>query len=155
MRFSDWRIGAKLGLAFVLVVVLAAVLGAVSLVQLARIHAAADDMATRLLPSVAQAGEVRVLLNRMRRSEAGLVTAQRQDDMQKAVDQVQARGADLQKAEAQYASLLSEGARSFSNSTRTARRSTSSCMPTWPTLPKAWTTAVPRRWNCRAITDCP
>ena len=113
MRFSDWRIGAKLGLAFVLVVVLAAVLGAVSLVQLARIHAAADDMATRLLPSVAQAGEVRVLLNRMRRSEAGLVTAQRQDDMQKAVDQVQARGADLQKAEAQYASLLSEGARSL------------------------------------------
>ncbi|MGL4807469.1 MAG: methyl-accepting chemotaxis protein, partial [Giesbergeria sp.] len=113
MRFSDWRIGAKLGLAFVLVVVLAAVLGAVSLVQLARIHEAADDMATRLLPSVAQAGEVRVLLNRMRRSEAGLVTAQRQDDMQKAVDQVQARGADLQKAEAQYASLLSEGARSL------------------------------------------
>ena len=68
MRFSDGRIGAKLGLAFVLVVVLAAILGAVSLVQLSRIHAAAEDMAARLLPSVAQAGEVRVLLNRIRRS---------------------------------------------------------------------------------------
>jgi len=100
MRFSDWRIGAKLGLAFVLVVVLAAVLGAVSLVQLARIHAGADDMATRLLPSVSQAGEVRVLLNRMRRSEAGIVTATRQEDMQAAVDQVQARLGELKAVEA-------------------------------------------------------
>ena len=112
MRFSDWRIGAKLGLAFVLVVVLAAVLGAVSLVQLARIHAGADDMATRLLPSVSQAGEVRVLLNRMRRSEAGIVTATRQEDMQAAVDQVQARLGELKAVEAQYATLLNESARS-------------------------------------------
>ncbi|MCL4771281.1 MAG: MCP four helix bundle domain-containing protein [Burkholderiaceae bacterium] len=112
MRFSDWRIGAKLGLAFVLVVVLAAVLGAVSLVQLSRIHAGADDMATRLLPSVSQAGEVRVLLNRMRRSEAGIVTATRQEDMQAAVDQVQARLSELKAVEAQYATLLNESARS-------------------------------------------
>ena len=112
MRFSDWRIGAKLGLAFVLVVVLAALLGAVSLVQLARIHAGADDMATRLLPSVSQAGEVRVLLNRMRRSEAGIVTATRQEDMQAAVDQVQARLSELKAVEAQYATLLNESARS-------------------------------------------
>jgi methyl-accepting chemotaxis protein len=112
MRFSDWRIGAKRGLAFVLVVVLAALLGAVSLVQLARIHAGADDMVTRLLPSVSQAGEVRVLLNRMRRSEAGIVTATRQEDMQAAVDQVQARLGELKAVEAQYATLLNESARS-------------------------------------------
>ena len=112
MRFSDWRIGAKLGLAFILVAVLAAVPGAVSLVQLARIHAGADDMATRLLPSVSQAGEVRVLLNRMRRSEAGIVTATRQEDMQAAVDQVQARLGELKAVEAQYATLLNESARS-------------------------------------------
>ncbi|MBI3102921.1 MAG: MCP four helix bundle domain-containing protein, partial [Burkholderiales bacterium] len=112
MRFSDWRIGAKLGLAFVLVVVLAAILGTVSLVQLSRIHAAAEDMAARLLPSVAQAGEVRVLLNRIRRSEAGIVTAARQDEMQAAVDQVQARLNELKTAEAQYATLLGESARS-------------------------------------------
>ncbi len=112
MRFSDWRIGAKLGLAFVLVVVLAAILGAVSLVQISRIHTAAEDMAARLLPSVAQAGEVRVLLNRIRRSEAGIVTAARQDEMQAAVDQVQARLNELKTAEAQYATLLGESARS-------------------------------------------
>ena len=56
-------------------VLLTALLGAIALVQMSRIHANAEEIATNLLPSVTQTGELRVLLNRMRRAEAGMVGA--------------------------------------------------------------------------------
>ena len=49
-------------------VLLTALLGALALVQMSRIHANAEEIATNLLPSVTQTGELRVLLNRMRRA---------------------------------------------------------------------------------------
>lgn len=76
MKVSDLRIGVKLGAGFLAVVLLTTVLGLIALVQMSRIHANAErDVATNLLPSVAQTGDLRVLYNLMRRSEAGMVTA--------------------------------------------------------------------------------
>ena len=75
MRVSDLRIGVKLGAGFLAVVLFTTLLGVMALVQMSRIHQGADQIATNLLPSVAQTGELRVLLNRMRRSEAGVVTS--------------------------------------------------------------------------------
>ena len=49
-------------------VLLTALLGAIALVQMSRIHTNADEIAANLLPSVTQTGELRVLLNRMRRA---------------------------------------------------------------------------------------
>ena len=75
MKISDVRIGVKLGLGFFAIVLLTLALGMVSLVQLSRMNAQTSNIAEQLLPGVAHAGELRVLVNRMRRAEAGLITA--------------------------------------------------------------------------------
>jgi hypothetical protein len=57
MKVSDLRIGVKLGAGFLAVVLLTTVLGLIALVQMSRIHANAEEIATNLLPSVAQTGD--------------------------------------------------------------------------------------------------
>ncbi len=95
MKISDLRIGIKLALGFFGVVLLTTVLGAIALVQMSRIHANAQDVATNLLPSVVQTGELRVLLNRMRCSEAGIVTARSTAEVAAFAQQLDARHKDL------------------------------------------------------------
>ena len=95
MKISDLRIGVKLAAGFLAVVLLTALLGALALVQMSRIHANADEIATNLLPSVTQTGELRVLLNRMRRAEAGMVGARSAAEVKAFAEQVAARHKDL------------------------------------------------------------
>ena len=76
-------------------VLLTALLGAIALVQMSRIHANAEEIATNLLPSVTQTGELRVLLNRMRRAEAGMVGARSAAEVKAFAEQVAARHRDL------------------------------------------------------------
>lgn len=83
------------------------VLGGIALVQMSRIHANAQEMSSNLLPSVVQTGELRVLLNRMRRSEAGIVTARSTAEVAAFAQQVAARHKDVEAAEAIYEPLLS------------------------------------------------
>jgi len=106
MKISDLRIGVKLGAGFLAVVLFTALLGAISLVQLSRMYDNTEEIATNLLPSVAQAGELRVLLNRMRRSEAGLVTSRSQAEVSAFADQVALRHKDLDRIEAAYDALV-------------------------------------------------
>ena len=106
MKISDLRIGVKLGLGFCILVLFTALLGAVALVQMSRIHSTADEMASRVLPIVSQTGELRVLLNRMRRSEAGMITANSAAEVTAFVDQVAARTKDIASVEARYETLL-------------------------------------------------
>ena len=107
MKISDLRIGAKLGLGFCILVLFTALLGAVALVQLSRIHTQADEVASRILPIVSQTGELRVLLNRIRRSEAGVVTASSMAEVTGFVDQVAARTKELASLESRFEKLLS------------------------------------------------
>ena len=72
-------------------VLLTALLGALALVQMSRIHATAEEIATNLLPSVTQTGELRVLLNRMRRADAGMVGARSAAEVKAFAEQVAAR----------------------------------------------------------------
>jgi len=106
MKISDLRIGVKLGLGFCILVLFTALLGAVALAQLSRMHGQADEMASRVLPIVSQTGDLRVLLNRMRRSEAGMITANSAAEVAGFVDQVAARMKDLAAIEAGYEALL-------------------------------------------------
>ncbi len=106
MKISDLRIGVKLAAGFLAVVLLTALLGAISLVQMSRIHANAEEIATNLLPSVTQTGELRVLLNRMRRAEAGMVTARSAAEVKAFAEQVAGRHKDLSRVEAVYESLI-------------------------------------------------
>ncbi len=109
MKISDVRIGLKLGIGFFALVLLTALLGAVSLFQLSRIHHNAQEIASNLLPSVGYTGELRVLMNRMRRSEAGLTTARSKAEVQAFAEQMNARAKDLERVEAQYEPLVSAG----------------------------------------------
>ena len=89
-----------------MVVLLTALLGAPALVQMSRIHTNADEIATNLLPSVTQTGELRVLLNRMRRAEAGMVGARSAAEVKAFAEQVAARHKDLSRVEAVYEPLI-------------------------------------------------
>ncbi|MBV7544588.1 methyl-accepting chemotaxis protein, partial [Acidovorax sp. sic0104] len=106
MKISDLRIGAKLGVGFVSLVLLTAMLGVIALVQMSRIHAQAEEIATNLLPSVTQTGELRVQLNRMRRAEAGVVTSRSVAEVKAFSEQVAARHKDLDRIEATYETLI-------------------------------------------------
>src|SRR5277367_3529480 len=69
MRLSDFKIGTKLGGAFLVVIVLTVGVGCFSIAQLAKINANTTDIATNWLPSIRDLGEMDVALNRLRRSE--------------------------------------------------------------------------------------
>ncbi|MFY3385029.1 MCP four helix bundle domain-containing protein, partial [Paracidovorax sp. MALMAid1276] len=107
MKVSDLRIGVKLGAAFLAVVLLTTVLGVIALVQMSRINSNAEEIATNLLPSVEQTGDLRVLYNRMRRSEAGMVTARSLVEVKAFSEQVALRGKDIERAEKAYEPLIS------------------------------------------------
>jgi len=106
MKISDLRIGVKLGAGFLAVLLLTTLLGAIALVQMSRIHENAEDIATNLLPSVTQTGELRVLLNRMRRAEGGVVTSRSMAEVNAFSEQVAMRHKDLDRVEAAYEALI-------------------------------------------------
>ncbi|UCU97725.1 methyl-accepting chemotaxis protein [Acidovorax radicis] len=106
MKISDLRMGVKLGAGFLAVLLLTTLLGAIALVQMSRIHANAEEIATNLLPSVSQTGELRVLLNRMRRAEGGVVTSRSMAEVKAFSEQVAMRHKDLDGVEAAYEALI-------------------------------------------------
>ncbi|EHL23725.1 methyl-accepting chemotaxis sensory transducer, partial [Acidovorax sp. NO-1] len=106
MRVSDLRIGVKLGAGFLAVVLLTTVLGLIALVQMARINANSEQIATNLLPSVEKTGDLRVLYNRMRRSEAGMVTSRSQPEVKAFSEQVALRAKDIAQLESTYEPLI-------------------------------------------------
>ena len=100
MKVSDLRIGVKLGAGFLLMVLFTTLLGVIALIQMSRIQHDTEKLADDLLPTVAQVGELRVLLNRMRRSEGGLATARNVAEVKAFSEQVLARHKDVERVEA-------------------------------------------------------
>ena len=148
MKVSELRIGVKLGAGFLAVVLLTTVLGLIALVQMSRIHANAEEIATNLLPSVAQTGDLRVLYNLMRRSEAGMVTARSLVEVKAFSEQVALRAKDIERVEKTYEPLIdSPKEREILTPTKNARPNTSCCRPSWSRLPTAWTSPPPIRWS--------
>ena len=106
MKISDLRIGIKLGAGFLLVLLLTALLGAIALVQMSRIHENAEDIANNLVPSVTQTGEMRVLINRMRRAEGGIVASRSLPEVKAFAEQMALRHKELDRAETTYEALI-------------------------------------------------
>ncbi|MBX9834278.1 MAG: MCP four helix bundle domain-containing protein, partial [Burkholderiaceae bacterium] len=106
MKVSDLRIGVKLGAGFLAVVLLTTVLGVIALVQMSRIHGNAEEIATNLLPSVEKTGDLRVLYNRMRRSEAGMVTSRSLIEVKAFSEQAGLRAKDIAQLETTYEPLI-------------------------------------------------
>ena len=70
MKLSDFKLGTKLGGAFLAVVVLTAGVGVFSVTQLGKINADTDDIATNWLPSIKTVGQIRTTVNQFRQAEA-------------------------------------------------------------------------------------
>jgi len=69
VNFTNFKIGVRMGAGFGLLAALTLLLGFVSLVQLARINGAIDELSARRLPAMIRVSELEALLNDMRRAE--------------------------------------------------------------------------------------
>jgi len=90
MNLANYRIGTKLGIAFFVVILITAGLGAFSIAQLGKINASAGDLATNWLPSIKSLGDIRESVNRLRRSESSHFLATEpaeKNDIEKKIDE--------------------------------------------------------------------
>ena len=60
MKLADWRMGTKLGMGFLVMVLFSAILGAVAWLQLAQMHRNALHLSDVALPSMFHAGAIEV-----------------------------------------------------------------------------------------------
>ena len=90
MNFSNTRISVKLGLAFFVMVLLTAAIGGFALVQLARINANTEEMASNWLPSIKYVGEMQGLLNDFRQAETQHAMAVVAEDKKTEADRIAA-----------------------------------------------------------------
>jgi len=105
MRFSDFKIGTKLGLAFALLLTLTLILGGVALTQLERLNQAMQSMSNSALPSVAEAGNMRSQWNRFRRIESHLLPPQSASSAQALAEQAQGLLEVITQSEKNYEAL--------------------------------------------------
>ena len=106
MKISDLRVGTKLGAGFLAIMLLTAVFAVIALAQMNRIFSDAEQISGNLLPSVAKSGELSVLYNRMRLSEAGLVNARNASEVKSLVDQVALRSKEIAQLETSFEPLM-------------------------------------------------
>ena len=106
MGFSNLRIGMKLGLAFIAMVLLSLLVGVLALVQLSDVHEDTHDIATNWLPSVHILGEMRATANRLRASEVGLALSESPEAKARLAQDVLAVGKILADQEKVYAPMV-------------------------------------------------
>jgi len=105
MKLADMRLGMKLGLGFFLVVLLTVAVGGLALWQLQKINAAASFLGGQALQSVSDTGDIRVQWNRLRRLDAGLLSAKSVEEAAGLESRVPAIMAQLQTLERAYETL--------------------------------------------------
>ena len=106
MGFSNLRIGMKLGLAFIAMVLLSLLVGVLALVQLSDVHEDTHDIATNWLPSVHILGEMRATANRLRASEVGLALSESPEEKARLAQDVLAVDKILADQEKVYAPMV-------------------------------------------------
>ena len=106
MGFSNLRIGMKLGLAFIAMVLLSLLVGVLALVQLSDVHEDTHDIATNWLPSVHVLGEMRATANRLRASEVGLALSESPEEKARLAQDVLAVDKILADQEKVYAPMV-------------------------------------------------
>jgi methyl-accepting chemotaxis protein len=109
MRLPDFKLGTKLGAAFVTIVLVTAGLGAFAVRQMAVINEHMEAIAENSLPGVELVGKLRLTANRIRRAEADHVLSVDDKEMaaiEKRLDELKARLAELQTA---YEALVDAG----------------------------------------------
>jgi methyl-accepting chemotaxis protein len=100
--FSDLKISKKLGLGFGTILILSAILGALSIKELSRLNAVAIDLATNWMPSVEFLGNLGVDTSAFRRYELNYLLATDDKDRQSNEESMKAKLADIDKDEKLY-----------------------------------------------------
>ena len=95
MNLSNTKISVKLSGAFFLMVLLTGIIGGFALVQLARINANTEDMASKWLPSTQHTGELQGLLNELRQAETQHAMAVTAEEKKIEADRINADKAKL------------------------------------------------------------
>ena len=106
MNLSNLRLGVKLGGVFLVMVLMTVLLGAISLVQMGRIHDDADEMSTQWLPSVGSVSRIQNLLNDTRRGEIQHVLDPSVEGRKKEADRIASNQPKLEAESKKLEALL-------------------------------------------------
>ncbi|MDH6591126.1 CHASE3 domain sensor protein [Variovorax sp. TBS-050B] len=106
--FYNLRIATKLLVSFVAVLALTAVLGIVSVVQLAKVNQMSTDIATNWMPSARSLLEMRGLIARYRSEEMQHLLSATPEDMARYEKSMAGLWSELDKTDSQYEKLMSE-----------------------------------------------
>jgi methyl-accepting chemotaxis protein len=109
MNFSNFKIGARLGSGFAVVLALTLMIGLFSIAKLALVNDATADIATNWLVGTRTLGEYRNLLNDMRRAEARHVMNSTEDQFAQAEKRISEDKEKADKALKAYADTLNPG----------------------------------------------
>jgi methyl-accepting chemotaxis protein len=106
MNLSNTKISVKLGGAFLIMVLLTAVIGGFSLFELARINANTEEMASNWLPSIKYASEMQSLLNDLRQAETQHAMAVVAEDKKVEADRITADKGKLAEVGRKFEALM-------------------------------------------------
>ncbi len=105
MKLADMRLGVKLGLGFFLVVLLTVGVGGLALWQLQKMQATAQYLGGHALKSVSDTGDLRILWNRMRRLDSGLLAVKSLEEVNGLASRAQALYPVIEPLERSYVAL--------------------------------------------------
>jgi methyl-accepting chemotaxis protein len=106
MNFSNIKISVKLSGAFLLMVLLTGVIGLFALIQLARINASTEEMASNWLPSIRYVGETQGLLNDLRQAETQHAMAVTAEEKKVEADRIAVDKAKLSEVGKKFEPLI-------------------------------------------------
>ena len=106
MNFSNFKISAKLGIIFVVLVVMTAVAGGFALLQMAKINGNTEELADNWLPSVQYLGEMQYFLNESRSAEVLHVLAVVPEDKKPEAQRIAENKRKLEEVGQKFFALL-------------------------------------------------
>jgi methyl-accepting chemotaxis protein len=106
MSFSHFKISIKLGIGFGVMVLLATLIGAVSMVQMGRIDVDTTELSENWLPSIKVVGDLQALLNDIRRAELQHVIAAGAEEKKPEADRLAADLVKLAELEKTFGNRL-------------------------------------------------
>ncbi|CAN5764819.1 methyl-accepting chemotaxis protein [soil metagenome] len=107
MKISDFKLGTKLGAAFLVTVFFTVAVGGLGLMQIAKINQSTEEIATSWMPSVKLLSAMRVTINQMRRAEADQLLATGAGSSEAVEKRLETARSDLQKELAQFEPMIS------------------------------------------------
>ncbi|MBO9689885.1 MAG: MCP four helix bundle domain-containing protein [Mitsuaria chitosanitabida] len=107
MNIGNWRLSAKLGASFTLLVALCALVGGMGLLQMSHIHRSTTEIAEDWMPSIQSMAAIRVKANQIRRMEPDHLLSSDPSEMDQIERQITAARQELAEAEKAYQPFIS------------------------------------------------